>query len=207
MLSILLAAQLAAPVPLTAALGFSPDDLPAYVQMAGRNRFVSTRTTVRTDGTVQDCIVERGSGDPKLDALTCSIIQRRAKFQPAKWLDGTPAYGVFRMHMNWVIGRPPSKNELEKVNPADIELSANLPAREGRSTEVKVVIAVNEDGRVVGCDEDPPLFDDHTKRVPELAPIACQQVMGGFTPAPAKDSSGRPVRSVQNATVLFTSGK
>src|ERR1700745_4289528 len=76
MLWIVFAAQLSLPVPVgmpDVRAVFSANDMPAHVQSAGVDRFVATRTTVRPDGTVQDCRVERASGDPALDALTCSI--------------------------------------------------------------------------------------------------------------------------------------
>src|SRR5579875_2069435 len=99
MLWMLVAAQLAMPTPLGLPVPdvralFSFDDMPAYVQSAGITRFVATRTTVRADGTVQDCTAERGSGDPNLDRYTCAITVKRARFVPAKWIDGSSSYAV-----------------------------------------------------------------------------------------------------------------
>ena len=188
---------------------FSADDMPAYVQIAGINRIVATRTTVRPDGTVQDCTLERGSGDAKLDAYTCAIIVRRAKFQPAKWVDGTPAYGVIRVPVTWAIGGPPSKSEVQEAYPADMELSVTrLPAGADRRTSLALMIVVDENGRVVACNERPKVsLKDHTKTFPELAPIACEQMMNEFTAIPAKDASGKPMRSVQTASVVFSTGR
>jgi TonB family protein len=206
------AAQFSLPVPIGLPFPdvravFSPDDMPAYVQIAGINRFVATRTTVRPDGTVQDCTVEQDSGDAKLDAYTCAIIVRRAKFQPAKWVDGSTAYGVIRAPVIWAIGGPPSKSEVQKAYPPDIELSVTrLPAGADRRTSLALMIVVDENGRVVGCDERPKVPRDHTKTFPELVPIACQQMMNEFTAVPAKDASGKPVRSVQTASVVFSTG-
>lgn len=207
-----LAAQLSLPIPTNAPFSdirglFSPDDMPAYVQLEAINRFVRTRTTVRPDGAAQDCAVERGSGDPKLDAYTCSIIVRRAKLTPGSWLDGSSAYAVVRVPVTWVIGVQPSKDEVERAYPADMSLRVDrLPnGANKRSTIVALVIAVDESGRVVGCSERPKDARwDHTKRFPELIPIACQRMTSEFTAIPAKDGSGKPVRSVQNATVEFS---
>jgi hypothetical protein len=199
---LLLVAQLAAPVLVNPLSVFTPADMPAYINMAGRDRFVFTRTTVRDDGTVQNCTAERSSGDKKLDAFTCSLMVKRAKFQPAKWIDGTPAYSVRRKGMNWVIGQP-SKKELEEAYPADVQVSGDLPGKVKKRTKVLVLIAVDMDGRVVGCDEEP--LDDDRLRLPDLIPTACQKMMDGFRAVPAKDSAGQSVRSVQNATVLFVS--
>src|SRR4051812_10998109 len=102
---IALAAQMSLPV----ALGpygdvrrvFYPDDMPKYIELAGESRIIRTRTTVRSDGVIQGCIVEERSGDPKLDAYTCSLILGRAKFRPATWIDGSPVFGVVRVPVVW----------------------------------------------------------------------------------------------------------
>ena len=213
MLWIVLATQLSLPVPLGVPFPdvravFSSEDMPAYVQIAGINRFVSTRTTVRPNGTTQDCTVEGGSGDAKLDAYTCSIILQRAKFQPAKWVDGSPAYAVLRVPVTWSIGGPASNRELQKAYPPDLDLSVTrLPAGADRRTSLALMIAVDENGRVVGCKQRPKVSRrDHTKTFPELVPIACEHMMNKFTAIPAKDASGKRVRSVQIASVAFSTG-
>jgi TonB family protein len=200
------AGQLAGPRTIDAVRVFSPDDMPAYVQRAGVDRFVFARTTILPDGTVQNCEVERSSGDRKLDALSCAIIVKRAKFRPSKWTDGSPAYGVLRAPVSWTIGGPPSKKKLQKAFPADLDVTVSgLPARARAPVTVHLTIAVDETGRVVGCDEGSS-FSQHDKRFPELVPTACQQVAGKYTASPANDASGQPVRSVQNVVVDFSTG-
>lgn len=188
---------------------FSPDDMPDYVQTAGIDRFVPIRTTVRPDGIVQGCAVERSSGDTYLDTYTCSIVLRRAKLQPGTWLDGSPAYSVLRVPVTWSIGGPPSKGEVEEAYPADLEVPvASLPKDAGRKARVLLMIAVDESGRVVGCSEFPKDSKwDPAKTFPELVPVACQRMMSQFTATPAKDASGQAVRSVQSASVEFKTGK
>jgi len=214
MLWMAVAAQLSLPASINTPIAdvravFSPDDMPAYVQIAGIDRFVRTRTTVRPDGEIQDCAVEGGSGDRSLDALTCSIIVQRAKLQPGTWLDGSPAYGVLRVPVSWVIGGPPPKSVVERAFPPDLSLSVNrLPNGAKQRTTVALVIAVDETGRVVSCDARPKNSKwDKGKTFPELTPIACEQLTSQFTAIPAKDASGKPVRSVQSALVEFAAGK
>lgn len=187
---------------------FSPDDMPAYVQIAEINRFVPTRTTFRPDGAVQGCTLEGSSGDAKLDALTCAIIVRRAKGEPTKWIDGSPAYAVIRAPISWTIGGPASERELRKAYPADLELSVSqLPAHR-RTANVAVVIAVDPSGRVVGCNERPASTRrDHAKRFPELVPIACEHLIKEFTATPAQDTAAHSVRSVQTASVVFIAAR
>src|SRR5262245_48298994 len=105
---------------------FTTNDMPAHVQAAGITRFVLTRLTVGPGGNLQDCAVERPSGDGQLDATTCRIFSKRArKFQPAKWVDGSAAYGVIRVPVTWAIGGEPSKHDLELAYPPDMELTVN----------------------------------------------------------------------------------
>jgi len=184
--------------------------MPAQVQIAGVDRFVRTRTTVGPDGSVRNCTVEGGSsGDPGLDAVTCSIIVKRAKLIPGTWLDGSPAYAVLRVPVSWVIGGPPRKSVVARAFPPDISLSVDrLPDGAKKQTTVALVIAVDETGRVAGCKERPkdPKWD-HTKSFPELTLIACQQLTSQFTAIPVKEASGSAVRSVQSASVEFTTEK
>src|SRR4051812_28790294 len=92
MLLLALAAQLSLPAPANAHVHdvrelFSADDFPDYLQgHSSLRRMVYTRTTVRPDGSVQGCTAEASSGDAKLDAYTCAIILKRAKFTPARWV-------------------------------------------------------------------------------------------------------------------------
>lgn len=206
----LVAAQLAMPVPLGVRFPdvravFSPDDMPAYVQLAGITRFVATRTTVGPDGLPQDCTIERDSGDPKLDAYTCAIIVKRAKFEPAKWLDGSPAYGVLRVPVTWAIGSEAAESEVQKAYPPDMTLTVTrLPAGAGRQVKLALMIAVDVSGKVVACDQWLPAAKNfRPKTYPELLSIACQQMTSQFRALAGKDASGWPVRSVQSASVLF----
>lgn len=211
MLWILLAAQLSLPVPVGLRFPdvrsiFSPDDMPAYVQRAGVTRFVPTRTTIRPDGTPRDCSVESSSGDPKLDIHTCAIILRRAKFERARWVDGSPAYAIVTAPVTWAIGDDPSKGEIERAFPPDIELSVNrLPAGVGRHVAVRLKLAVDKNGRVVDCGEAPPVLEaDRKPKPPELVKVSCDQAISQFIAIPAKDDAGEPVRSVQSASVIIS---
>lgn len=200
--------QFSGPLPTDALAVFSPDDMPPYVQLAGINRFIATRTTVQPNGTPQDCGVERSGGDPKLDSLTCAIILKRARFHPSRWIDGSPAYAVIRTPVSWIIGGPPSNGEIQKAYPADMDISVSrLPQGAKSPTLVRLMLAVDENGRAIGCDESPSIPGFYREKMfPELVPIACRQVMSEYTAVPAKDPSGKPVHSVQNVSVGFMKG-
>ena len=182
---------------------FSADDFPIYLASAGVSRTVYTRTTVRPDGLIQNCVAESTSGDAKLDAYTCAIIVKRAKFLPAKWIDGSPAYGVIRVPVSWRIGNaPPAEGEMQSV--PDLELSVNrLPKGAHKIAPVSLDVGADETGHVVSCVGHPPAAHNLGPRFPELVPIACEQVTKTLSVQPAFDSSGKPLRSVQTASVHF----
>jgi protein TonB len=63
---------------------FSGDDYPAEAQMKGEEGTVQARLTIDVDGLVSDCAIIRSSGHRSLDDATCRILQRRARFSPAR---------------------------------------------------------------------------------------------------------------------------
>jgi hypothetical protein len=139
------------------------------------------------------------SGDSALDAYTCGIIVKRAKFLPAKWTDGSPAYAVVRAPVTWAINNSPSPPE------ADVLLSVNQLPKGARSlVDVSVEIAADENGHLLTCAEYSAVQATRSKRrFPELVAVACQQVMASFTASPPLDASGKTVRSVQSVSVQF----
>ena len=207
---IAIAAQISLPVALGIPFGdvrgvFSTDDMPAYVQYAGISRIIRTRTTVRSNGFIQNCVVEGRSGDSKLDAYTCSLILKRAKFRPATWTDGSPVSGVIRTPVIWAIDFPPSEAELFGAIVPDMELSVNrLPKGAHSPVGVGLMVAAEADGHVVTCTYYlPPGSKKPKEYFPELVPIACQQAVASLRVPPPVDADGKPVRSVQTVSVHF----
>ena len=185
---------------------FSVDDMPEYVQHQGITRFVLTYTTVGPDGTARYCSVDPSSGDPQLDRYTCAIILKRARFEPAKWVDGTASYAVLRVPVTWTMGAPPSQKDVDRAYPPDMEITVNQLPKGARSpAHIALMIAVDENGKVVSCGEWLPSFKGaHPKRFPELVEIACREIISAYAAPPAKDPAGRAVRSIQTAGVVFT---
>lgn len=180
-------------------------DFPQFLLNQGdADRTVYTRTTVRPDGTIDNCAAEASSGDQRLDAYTCALIVKRAKFLPARWVDGSAVYGVLRMPVRWLILN--SVNAPSEGVP-DLELSVNhLPKGAHSSVDINLQIAADEKGHPVSCAEWAPAIDDRSKRFPELVPIACQQATASLVLTSPIDASGKPARSVQSATVRFKLG-
>jgi periplasmic protein TonB len=82
---------------------FSTDDYPPSALRNEEQGTTSVRITVGTDGRVADCSVSSSSGSSTLDAATCSIIKRRARYTPAKDQSGNPITGTDSARIRWVL--------------------------------------------------------------------------------------------------------
>lgn len=60
-----------------------PSDYPRELGNAGIGGRVSVTFTVQVNGQPTGCRVTRSSGTPRLDALTCRIIEQRFRFRPS----------------------------------------------------------------------------------------------------------------------------
>lgn len=67
-------------------------------EMTGRARF---RLEIAADGRVAGCTITGSSGHPELDAATCALVSRRAKFQPARGSEGEPVAGSYSNAIDW----------------------------------------------------------------------------------------------------------
>jgi periplasmic protein TonB len=69
---------------------FPQDSYPAAARRAGAAGRVSVAVTVGTDGRVSACEVTATSGNDDLDAATCRLARRNARFTPALDAEGRP---------------------------------------------------------------------------------------------------------------------
>jgi protein TonB len=67
---------------------FSTDDYPASALSAGAGGTAQAQLTIGADGRVTGCNLIRSTGNGALDAATCNILRRRAKFTPARDSNG-----------------------------------------------------------------------------------------------------------------------
>lgn len=67
-------------------------------EMTGRARF---RLEIAADGRVAGCTITGSSGHQELDAATCALVTRRAKFQPARGSEGQPVAGSYSNVIDW----------------------------------------------------------------------------------------------------------
>lgn len=199
MLALLIASQLAAADVSNRSEAFSGWDYPDWMLMNGESGIVLARMIVSPDGQLRSCEGEVVSVHPELTKHTCKILTTRAKFSPATWSDGTPVLAVYRQTISYV-----SYNQHRVRGDLAIDV-AKVPGREPLFP-VHVALAVEPDGRVVDCKAvkaaklDEPKFQPYVSR-------ACLELTRLYKPVVPLDSSGKPVRSVQDATVDFRLAK
>lgn len=67
-------------------------------ELTGTARF---RLDIDADGRVTGCRVTQSTGHAALDNATCSLVQRRARFAPAKDTAGRPTSGAYESAIVW----------------------------------------------------------------------------------------------------------
>ena len=68
----------------------------------GRAETVGVRFLVGTDGRVRDCSVTRSSGNARLDATTCRLIEQRFRYRPAADASGNAVPSVVSTVFSWI---------------------------------------------------------------------------------------------------------
>jgi TonB family protein len=198
------AAQLSAPLPKNLRKWFYADDTPYYlIEKRDGVWLVNVRIGVRPDGTIDGCRVEASSGIAQLDTLTCRKILRRAKFVPATAADGSPAFGVYRRSISWIVASVPRDTSNARRPDVEVQLQS-LPPDVKSPTLVRVMFAVDQSGNMGSCLAEPTKSFEHVDNVPALVPIACDRIAKSYKPIPAKDAGGNAIPSIQDALVRFT---
>jgi TonB family protein len=81
------------------------DDYPARAQREGREGAVRVGLEVGPDGRVARCSIAVSSGHSDLDDLTCKLFVQRARFDPARNLDGEAIASRYTNRVRWQIQR------------------------------------------------------------------------------------------------------
>jgi protein TonB len=68
----------------------------------GQVETVGVRFVVGVDGRVGDCAVTRSSGNARLDATTCRLIEQRFRYRPATDASGKPVPSVVSTVFSWI---------------------------------------------------------------------------------------------------------
>ena len=192
MLWIIVTANLVGAQPVNVGSWFSDLQWEERVSKKGGHATSFIRVTVTPDGRPDSCKVESTSGIADLDSDACALVIKRARFKPAKWTDGTPAYGIFRKNVLWA-----DAQSFRYEQPVDVELSiTRLPKGVSAPNSYSLHFAVDATGKKSLC--EPP------KRMnPTLAAIACKEIIENYPAIGARTSAGAAVPSVQNVIVSF----
>lgn len=79
------------------------DDYPPAALRSGAAGTVGYRLDIGADGRVTNCTVTASSGNSLLDDATCSLIKRRARFEPARDDAGNVVAATFSDRFTWRI--------------------------------------------------------------------------------------------------------
>lgn len=82
---------------------FTDDDYPSAAFRTGATGITRSRLTIAPEGRVSVCTVTQSSGNALLDATSCSLAKRRARFLPAHDATGAAIEGSFDMTFHWDI--------------------------------------------------------------------------------------------------------
>jgi protein TonB len=78
-------------------------DYPHKARKAGAEGAVAVRYNVGEDGRVRDCRVVQTSGDARLDETTCTLIERRFVYRPARDTNGRPTTETVTKLYHWFL--------------------------------------------------------------------------------------------------------
>lgn len=80
---------------------FSSTDYPSQAQREHTSGEVGVRMMIDETGKMQNCTTLHTSGSAILDAMTCVVLNERAKFHPAVDVDGKPVKSVLDQRVHW----------------------------------------------------------------------------------------------------------
>lgn len=121
-----------------------PGDYPTRALRRNEYGIVSVLLQISNIGRVTHCDITESSGFARLDATTCRLFSRRAKFAPAKGADSSPVAGEFRSSMSWGVG-----NHMPKTT-IDIPLQVSkIPAN--YQSPAKAQIIFDDSGAATAC--------------------------------------------------------
>ena len=207
------AGVVSSPQILNAAKTITPDDYPPQMVRNNQSAFEDIRVVVAPSGKPETCDVvaelrsPRGVGSSKeISQLTCALMLRRGKFQPAIGVDGSPSYGTYSGWISWQVGDGLSYRQPDQV---DVDISvASLPKGMPDPALIDVDIAVAADGTPGTCSPTASAKDASPLRLdsPALAAVACSQFLGSKLSS-ARLQSGVMVASVQRIVARFSTTK
>ena len=87
---------------------FQDGDYPAEALKKGEQGEVRFLLTVAVNGRVRACEIVASSGSRSLDATTCRLVAKRARFAAARDVEGRAVEGKYPGRINWVLPAAPA---------------------------------------------------------------------------------------------------
>lgn len=149
----------------------TPKDYPTSELARGADGMTAFTISVGEDGNPIECSITGSSGSAALDATACALAKARARFDPARDIDGRKVVGYYSTRVRWVV-------------PADSPLE--LPEK----TDVTTTIAMDDRGVVQGC-----TFSGFNAQTPaaSAATSPCTRYPKGLKMRPYLDAFGTPL--------------
>ena len=174
------------------------DEYPVFALQKRWSAAVYLELLIGPDGRVIDCTPMETYGSEDFASMFCGIVAK-VRAVPAKDLEGNPTFGVVRTTIKMAIPGSRQGELIEKL-PAgapDIELETrSLPGISESSVLTSITVAVDEAGRVVGCQTTD---EEHSR----YGQAACQQVGSMALPAMV-DKAGKQISYVRSLGVRFS---
>jgi TonB family protein len=195
----------------------TPKDYPASAHEEGRGGEVGFSLTVSDNGKPLRCQITDSSGHTDLDALTCHLVMRRARFVPARNSAGDNAFAVYRNRVRWWTEgmRMPAKSRTTDVDAIVSSYPKGIPY----PAIARIVFQVDPAGTILNCTPRPPPLESdigtreaaiERHKVNEFGQTACAYAASSLDPQVPVDRKGKAIASIQTAyvrIVLQPSGK
>ena len=188
------AAAMAPPVLIKNSFELHDRDYPTKLIENGDAGVVSAHLYVGTDGRVSGCKVTETSGSEALDALTCSLATRRARFTPAHDAEGKAGAGEYYAAVTWG-----TNSDVMPISiPMEVGVKA-LPAGYRQPAQMRVLFGA--DGKAMRCDTATSSGSGAADR----AVCAAITSQASLTPPP-KSGSDEPAAATRTYIATLTTG-
>lgn len=153
----------------------TPEDYPAIDQRNEVEGVTGVRLEVDGEGRVSNCAITQSSGSETLDAASCTLLQQRARFTPARDRLGQPITDFYSTRINW---------RLPAQEPQPLK---NFPKR------LQLQVDVDETGAATACTV--VANEGNTTDMGPMGGIVdpCAPVMRSKKHTPFLDANGEPV--------------
>ncbi|WP_338425869.1 energy transducer TonB [Sphingopyxis kveilinensis] len=168
-------------------------DLP---KIDGRAATTTFDLTIDQAGHAVHCAVIIASGYDQLDTAVCAALIKRARFKPAKDIDGTAMAFVYRDRVVW---RPKAYGSNSWFKSPDIVISTPAISNQFRKI-AEILVVVDKTGDINNC------FVIDSVQNGALDALACSAGKDPKISLPIMDAQGSPLRGVRSLYVGFEPG-